>query len=390
MANPALSFASVFAMTNGFVTIIRVVYMTLYTGKKLINMTKMVRSESTDWYAANSYEIRNGTICPARKAKLKKYDPWQTHSMREKAAHIRRPPYTKLLDLSKHLVYVQQPGEKPQYVLSESSEKSALRWCRSFGLLGIVPAVTRRITTATRWEKIAGGQAWKGVTSTYRVQHGHWYEVKVNSSVTVGSTALEGDVKEPPHEITVPKLFPEAEVELWSANTNEWVTEPISGGFADFFPDTQTEARTAFPYPLPNSEAFARSYGEPVVAFSDWANRFRIAVETLSSFDPSERQRGDDIDVQRSASFLETLANTIGFKLALRPKLTTVYYSPSLLATFAKMFLLDIEAGFRACYCSTCGDSFVALDRRALYCSPTCRNTMQRRRIRERQREEGK
>jgi hypothetical protein len=106
---------------------------------------------------------------------------------------------------------------------------------------------------------------------------------------------------------------------------------------------------------------------------------------------PQDRDTGaDSIDadsVNEALVFLEGLASSIGrpgrFLLAKR-RIQRELVSPSLLASFSEMFLRDLEKGRSAFRCAMCDQYFVSDEIRAQYCTPRCRNTMQRRRQRQR------
>jgi hypothetical protein len=64
--------------------------------------------------------------------------------------------------------------------------------------------------------------------------------------------------------------------------------------------------------------------------------------------------------------------------------LRQAWVSPSLLATFAEMFVQDIVAGKRAKYCECCGQPFISEAYQACYCSRACRLRQQKRNLRAR------
>jgi hypothetical protein len=58
------------------------------------------------------------------------------------------------------------------------------------------------------------------------------------------------------------------------------------------------------------------------------------------------------------------------------------WVSPSLLSSFAEMFIQDVVARAKAQYCKCCGKLFVTQAYQAVYCSRACRLRQQKRNLR--------
>src|SRR5437773_6863634 len=80
------------------------------------------------WWRYDRYELRGGSICPARGARLQRYDPWTDY---EEARRSQATPYLSLLTL-----------------LERFTEAGVLEWCAGHGLLGVLPHRARMVTLA--------------------------------------------------------------------------------------------------------------------------------------------------------------------------------------------------------------------------------------------------
>jgi hypothetical protein len=179
--------------------------------------------------------------------------------------------------------------------------------------------------------------------------------------------------------------IPQAAVaRVWRSELNDFEEQHLEDAVFPFFPAALRPKEAGISLvPRPCSEAFWHSYAEPLDEFLKEARAFCKRLETVGAFQGASRV--PDRPVNEALYELEGLTVSIGtsgsFDAGTR-QFRNHLVSPSLLAFFAKMALLDLEEGRRPHRCKTCSKVFISGDARALYCSQRCRNTMQRRRQR--------
>ncbi len=349
------------------------------------------------------------SIQPAPDSELRRYDPWEPYRHTQGKRRTVAPPYRAFLELARNLSFVPRPNS-PSFVPTQESEAAILGWCQEFGLLGILPARADAITLEPTWmlrSEFYKDPSVPGFCPSYRRwvrRSGIWRSAGgavdiVDPPLTEDEATAERLWKSVP---TKPRksgfaaddlefLWPKPGAAIWRWENGDWEEQPLLKSVYRYFPAVPFLMSEKWDYPRPCSEEFWYAYGEPVADFARWTIKFKEAVEIVSQFEPfkgtdQEKRRKHYIRTDRALYFLEGLAEAIGrprrFEAGTR-QLTHDIVAPSLLSAFAEMVLADFEIGRRAAQCGTCSRFFVSDEPRAQYCSVRCRNTMQRRRQRQ-------
>jgi hypothetical protein len=195
-----------------------------------------------------------------------------------------------------------------------------------------------------------------------------------------------------PGELVPAELYadhwPEPMVLMHMVADGRWATLPVAEAWGPFFPDVAPDERATYAYPVPESDAFWATYGEPVGWLLGAANQLRGAVLELSA-DPLVVEESPMDFVYR----LESAMRALHILLApVQPSLTVgdagefrqTWRTRSLLSSFAMMALLDLTERRRVLTCRPCGRVFVSGAYQARYCSERCRATAQKRAYRAR------
>jgi hypothetical protein len=173
---------------------------------------------------------------------------------------------------------------------------------------------------------------------------------------------------------------------VWRWESARFETQPLHKAVYRFFPRVEPERTASHSYPLPGTDEFFRQYGEPVDVFCRWATQFAEAAQLISSADFDVPTTDQPEPVHRAMVFMTSLSTTVAEHLETgNGSFRRVRVSPALLSTYAEMFLSDLARGWRIRNCKTCSKIFVAANETAFYCSTRCRNTMQRRRQRQKE-----
>jgi hypothetical protein len=349
-----------------------------------------------EWFRWTNYQLIFNTpmaVFRSHDSEIIRYDPW-TPYRRNEGARLREPqPYLTLLNLGKQVR--EHRDQEPELVLD---------WCNANGLLGILPAFANTLLfphmidegnspsanseyqgpwyRALQLRYVRSGGIWRS-----EIQDGHWTS---DRSMAV----QEGQQFETPPEYSRNPwnratyaersksvgFFPiigELDAKLLppeSLGEDPFAPYPnFLEKFVDPRGDGDREIAIAATTPLPGSRKFFDVYGERVRDIADWAMQFEDAVRELNS-----------VKAHRGLGFLAEIATAASptFRLGTRGDLEEVRVSAGLLSSFALMVLWDFEAGRRIHDCKNCGMYLVSRDRRAGYCSVTCRNTAQSRRYR--------
>jgi hypothetical protein len=341
------------------------------------------------WWRFSDYEIvrdhrQIAFLKPATGAKLIEYDLW---SRWEKARPLRqdRPtPYQELLNLLHDMGFT-DPGSRPprdQAKVAELAERHSeriLNWCRSYGLLGVLPHQAffvalepRRKTGADAiafWRRIAAHTAGTPAPSELvtQIQYSrtgapptHWEEAE---------QLVKGDAF-PPGVLmkTANSAFASASLEF----------------VADFFPfvtrSNDPDGRLAVECPRPLCNEFWYAYAEPVRAFLWEAVALYRAVSAMRI---KKYRLGSDKFFEASMG-LDALS---GLLAPVRPApewqpghgVRQRWSSSSLLGALTMMALSDVPEG-EARECEECHKPFVSSGRpQSLYCSKNCRWRAQKR-----------
>ncbi len=345
------------------------------------------------------------TIRPAPNAVLERFDPWTPHWSTAGKRRTVHPPYADLLELARNLTFV---PNHTSFTPTAESANAILEWCAKYGLLGILPARVEVITLQAFW--VPRSEAWNDPEARgfcpryvrYVRRAGQWSETGATTEIPDPPLTEEEATPERLYD-AIPSamntladraqdIWPAPGALVWRWKQHDRQEQDLGRALRRYFPDVPHFVSHAHTYPRPCSEDFWSSYGEPVAEFARWALRFKEAVESVSQME-TPRKNPTEADRQRirveneALLFLEGLSGTVGTPRRLRPgtrNLVRYVVAPSLLSAFAEMFLEDAELGRRALRCDTCGMFFVSDEPHARYCSVRCRNTMQRRRQRQR------
>lgn len=323
------------------------------------------------WVRWSRYDLLDGLVIPAAGAELEDYDPWQQFRANEGKYRTVQQPYTALLELHRQLKTVAprfSPGGQP----SQVSDSPILEWCNRHGLLGLVPILHEEIQVDENVRYVRWGATWDSID----VAHG-------SAAKRWSPESLE-PLRPSPYAFWFgPATIDEGEgIPTFLADV-ALVKAPLHPIY--FFIPTRFRGADgqSFRLPRPCSRAFWHSYGEPTAQIAAYVSSFGTCVDSLSQWTSDS----DSPRALHAIYFLSKLAEKVSQSFTLdsstgRVKEETV--SAGLLASYALMFLWDLVAGRRALQCQNCESYFVSDEHRARYCSPTCRNTAQSRRYRER------
>jgi hypothetical protein len=326
---------------------------------------KKARPEATegDWWRFSMYEIRDGCICPSEGAKLEWYDPWPDFQNTRgqtigQAPDGSQPGYQSLMKLVAQLEYLPGPGQtRYPDCLTQKSQTLIVEWCRQNGLLGVL---------LSRWEaiRVAPQEGRTDRWSQKRYSCGFGQVVQVQT--------MTGDVNHRPATVLIHEL-----------NDLTLVEESPGKTWSRFFPSVEFSKRDSFAYPQPYTVEFCRLYGEPLFDFCNAATLLVGAMSHLGFKQPevkgdqklAREQANDTINLLRRPVASTTELEEDG---SLKPHRV----SPSLIASFADMFVEDLLFGRTIVQCSCCGTLFVSSNYQAHYCSVLCRLREQKRRLR--------
>ncbi len=398
------------------------------------------------WYRFDRYEISGGYIRPAPGAVLEGYDPWEAYVSATNGQGAEVAPYQPLLQLIENLE-IERDDESGTCWIAPERVGDLLAWCAAHGLLGVLLHHAQIVVLAPRWRYAIGdarlpvpmaifrrcvrvGGRWVEASPVYfdksemRKEDGGTAPKHMSDGGPIVRTSLstlakmvgsrpksskprgarkEGELvelKDIPDDRLKPGVF------LEDLEGLEYRHESLSQTWARFFPDVPEDERETYPYPLPTDAHFWRQYAEPLDVFLDAALRLRHAILELSEwkdppqgeFEPGEL-RDTIIEIRRPeeklepgwAGGLDLNALVAGVSRRVEPAadgtIRERWVSPSLLATFAMMALQDLSEQGRVLQCANCNKLFVTKAYQAAYCSKRCRNTAQKRKYRQKQRE---
>jgi len=297
------------------------------------------------WWRFSHYEVRDRIIQPVTGATLEEYDPWSEYQRSRTwgdKGSAPPPPYQALLALKQHLRL------DVNLRLTRESEEAVLAWCNRYGLLGLLPHYFDHLPPEIEMlDPAVDGPAY--AEPDIRYQAGEWRETERRYA--------------PFHPFDSQKLqlfFPKLELEPWPP--------------------------TNIPEPL--TEDFWKAYGEPVDYFMAHCTALADAVQVLSSV--SAEEPPDSWQVEESADSLNLITASVAPAIHFDDKsrsFTLRWHYRSLLASLAMMILQDLAKRRRVYTCQNCGTVFLSHSPKALYCDKRCRNTAEKRRKRQRDRE---
>jgi hypothetical protein len=344
------------------------------------------------WWKFSRYELREGYLRPAPDAALIPYDPWAAYRAVRQDRISGTAPHETLLALMEEVgPGTYSLGPRPQFIVPPRAATAIVRWCETWGLLGLLPHCAQALVLPATWEPITlpDGQElldvlFPAVTRYLRTPTG-WRgqtQLQMGPEVphVVGRPEGRGQLVAPEHlAATMPRpgvLFRELRDVIWTE-------APIDQRWAPFFPEVPAAERAGYAYPAPLSEAFWHAYAEPLDAFVHAANTLREALAGLAHIPPFAEATADDkAAVGQAAGLLQTLIADVSPSPNVTPagEIEPLWVSTSLLSSLAMMAFLDLsERKGRLLRCETCGTLFFSGAHQAKYCSERCRNRAQKR-----------
>lgn len=322
------------------------------------------QASSGTWWRHDEYKIDDGWIRPTATAQLTRYDPWKdfrdSRNLTVGQAPLgAQPPYQSLLELHHGLQY--RPGTR-RYpdCLTPESINAILKWCRRHGPLG---------TLLSSWEAIslAPIERSPGDFTHRRFMRGPGQGIQVwESSGNAGN------------EESVALIHGFSDLNLRE--------EPPGKTWGRYFPSVDLRERDTFAYPEPYSDEFLAMYAERVIDFCRAARYLAGVVKHLQSVDSTSAgnlaraQALEGINILR-----KPVTSTVDFDDQGKPYL--FWEAPSLLASFAEMFIQDLLFGRPIVNCACCGVPFASSNYQALFCSLACRYRGQKQRLRSQMRQ---
>lgn len=364
------------------------------------------------WWRFSTYTVADGYIRPAKGAELEKhYDPWEEYRAAQEGYrpgdHGKRSmqtPYKTLIDLIDE--HARRKGHPASYDHQQLTRPSAAfqdaiaAWCGKHGLLGLALHRTRIVRLAARWEpsnphsKEPGRQLLP--TAREYVRRSHDWEQRNVSAFGGGRTYLldkhshlQGQLVKPDDLFfNSPDGFADVLTDVRSFDSRQ---EPLGLTWARFFPNVPREQHGTYEYCQPLTTQFWQEYAEPLHDFIHAAFGLLDTVAGLASLKGLKKDRiaklsqEETLRYQRSHYAMAALVAPVSpFPWMPDPvdgTISELWACPSLLTSFAKMALQDLDAR-RVFRCEVCEKLAVSSALRASYCSVTCRNTAAKRRQR--------
>jgi hypothetical protein len=307
------------------------------------------------WWRSSAYVIlpsdRGPVIKPAPGAAPTPYDPWQSFrelEQKSRSQKILNPPYLNLVELGQNSIGPAAiarwlAGNVPEIV--DRDQRAAFDFVNQFGLLGTIPTTTLSIRCPQFGKR--------SECRTYIRQGGGWSE----------------------HRQYLTENTPAPGVTRFGLGTLFYHDSPLQA-LDDYFPGMDLSQDV----PLPNTPDFFAAYGEPILDILYVAREFAGSVLTLCNLNTSLPAHNETC--RRRLSFLSQAAAPSFEFSPLGRYIEEDRKSAGLLASYALMFLWDLEVGRRIYPCQVCGRYFVSDDKRAKYCSRTHRLTASSRRYR--------
>ena len=288
------------------------------------------------------------------------------------------PPYSDLVELVRGFEFEAVPGPGPLEAPTKATAARLAAWCAKYGLLGVLLQQVQTVTLAPRYGMEHHGLP---IQDSYLRSGGGW--VRSRRTGYRGRRSQPGGAK-PGDLVTasaVPQDWPGPGAIIQDRQTGEWWTEALAATWARFFPDARQEPES-HAYPMPLSEAFWRTYAEPVEDFHAAATELAAALTTVADAAPSDN--GSKTNAIRVLNHLVAPVSSVLVRRNDHYEL--VQTVPTGLAAFAMMALTDIAEGRAPQSCAKCGKLFVTSAYQGAYCSDQCRRALQKRRRRARQR----
>lgn len=285
-------------------------------------------------------QLQAGTrlfVRPRPGARLQAWFPWDSYTDKRGApkAHQTPAPYEDFLNLARTLLK-QTPRDATTFFphLVPGDPEALLKFCRSYGLLGLLPWSARRIVLPNViYERT--GIVW------LRVENLH---------------------NEAPR------------VQRVSFTRARWTDAAIEDILREYFPAVTPDRRDTFEIPSPGSEAFWRAYAEPldeILHAAVYLDDLRVALKSHRL----AKEARILLDV--------LLADVNPNPIKSRGKQRLSFQASSLFGYFALMLAKDSTSGLALLECPICGKAFTSDNRRATYCSEQHRWIGQKRKQRQ-------
>jgi len=313
------------------------------------------------WWRFDRYQIQGAVIRPVGGSRLSWYDPWSDFQQIRNQTNG-QSAYSELIRLVGALKA--DPGTKRAYpVFSAESQSEIVSWCERHGLLGVL---------LSRWESVTLSPQPAGRDPRLKIQERYLRSY----GVTVGVRQSKGDLA----GVSSVLIRPLHELDLKE--------EALADTWYRFFPSVPERERETFSYPVPYSQAFWQLYAEPVTEFWRAARLFAGIVEHLglAAISGARASEGSEALAREQAVELLNLWRKDVSQVLLDEgeDLRKAWVSPSLLVSFAEMFIQDRVAGAEGKYCECCGHWFISSAYQARYCGTPCRLRQQKRNLRAR------
>ena len=320
------------------------------------------------------HELLGGVVAPAMGATLLTSDPWEI--FRNNAGRYRTvgQPYVDFLELYRQLKDLGQSGVHPTHLWRtlegprsdppNAADQLILTFCNGHGLLDLLPVLATSIrldavdddtdASATQTQYVRDGRRW----SVELERRSDWF---LTPEGTTSRVRKDGGAT--------------GSMTWFNFRTRAHEELPLND-VRDFFPTIENVGGRFIP-PLPLTDEFWRTYGEPVREIGRYCDFFGKSVDYLQQWDKERTPDQQDRNVRRASIFLKDLAQNVPLD-----DLDDTRTSAGLLASYALMFLWDRTAGRRCLQCERCNHYFVSNAAQAQYCTPRCRNTTHSRRHR--------
>jgi hypothetical protein len=346
------------------------------------------------WYRSDGYVLEDGMLCLKPGASLEAYDPWEAW----RSSPDEKRPYKSLLRIVQRIETI---GLRSAPHLRPRQGQLLEQWVRHNGLLGILPHETLEVTMGTRWMD---------------EQRTHLQPASEPAGISVLVPVQRRSERAPfgwrrsfPRPAYAREVDPALEGELVSAERlgADWLPvealyrrlpegklerRPLNQHWHGFFPQVPDEQAETYAYPGPGTPEFWQSYSEGLGLFVGMAKYLAGIVQALEPL-----QQGEALDEQQKTIAWRGLSRLNAFAAAVQPAATLseknrvriAWSSPSLLGCFAVMLLSDLAAGQLIRACPNCGVFFLSGNRKAIYCSSSCRYAYQKRQWRSGQAKQG-
>jgi hypothetical protein len=254
-----------------------------------------------------------------------------------------------------------------------------LDWCGEHGLLGLFFTEVRQLALYPRWQVAREGN---GNCEAVMQEHsyGERWMTTSHSHCSL-ETALLQPAEKPAGTLVAHQYWSREwrtpGALLQTLDTGLYYTQPLRD-LACYFPDVADPE--TYPFPQPASEEFWRVYAEDIDQFLRLAFSFAAAIRILAQAG-GKQLAGDQLaEARQAVEFLNRLAAgaEAGFSLGENGAVECCRKTPSLVAAFARMALLDLARGWIQ-VCARCARVFISSAGKARFCSPRCRYAVQRR-----------